>query len=63
MQKYMVEGNKLSMLCDMEARGDACFNREFNQDFGIGSGNRFLVNKVIHCKSKNKNCVQAKRFK
>ena len=53
MQKYIIEGKKLSMFCDMEARGDACFNREFNKDFAIGGGNRFLVNNVIHCKSKN----------
>ena len=63
MQKYIIEGNKLSMYCDMEARGDACFNREFNKDFAVGGGNRFLVNNVIHCKSKNKSCIHSRSFR
>ena len=62
MQKYIIEGNKLTMFCGTEARGDACFNREFNSDFAIGTGNRFLVNQVVHCGSKNTNCLKSKRF-
>ena len=40
----MIEGKKLSFLCDVEARGEACYNREFNPDFAIGKGSRYLVN-------------------